>query len=400
MIPTLLAAALLMVAGFLQWQAIMLPIWFWFMSALFIVGLAWLCGECWIHRPTRLMAEHIYALAHNTESSIERFDGELGALQRALDEMIVATRHDSIELADEKNRRQRAEAVMRESDERYSLSLRCISDGLWEWDLKSDRVHYSPAWKAALGYGEDAIGDTLREWHDRIHPDDRHVVLQQLNAHLAGECAAFECDHRLRHRDGSYRWFLARGRVVRNASGAPYKVIGLNTDIATRKRAEEILYGIANGLAQTRGNDFFHAIVKNFAQTLCVQYAFITQCVDRPPTRVRMIAAWKDDAYDQLLEYDLLGTPCDITIRQNQMTLIPFDVATQYPAEAGYQSYLGIPICDSTGEVLGHLACLDAKPMDAGIPTLPIFTLFALRAGIEMERQNLLQQLAHSSTPA
>lgn len=393
-LPALFAAALLVLSGLLQMRGLIVPWWYWCGAAVLIVIAALFAVEWCAVRPLHLFAEYVYALAHGMHADAPRLDATLGVMQRAVNALIASLRRDDAEIVNERGLRERAETALREAEERYSLALRCTNDGLWEWDLKSDRVHYSPTWKAALGYSDDAIGEALLEWHDRIHPDDRAVVLQQLNGHLRGDCAALECDHRLRHRDGSYRWFLIRARAVHNASGKPYKVIGLNTEIGTRKRAEEILYGISNGLIAARGEDFFKIIVKNFAQTLRVQYAFITQCVDRPPTRVRMIAAWKDDAYDELLEYDLAGTPCDITIGDNQLTLIPCAVADRFPAEAGYESYLGIPICDNLGNVLGHLACLDAKPMDAGLPTLPIFTLFALRAGVEMERQILLQQLS------
>jgi len=395
MAPAIIAVALLVLTGVLQGHGIMLPIWVLCGAGVLIVVTAIITVEWSAVRPLRQLAEHVYALAHNVDSRPPRLDSTLTIVQRAVATLIAASQRESTAAGNEKALRQRAEAALREAEDRYSLALRCTNDSLWEWDLKTDRVHYSPAWKAALGYGDDAVGDALFEWHDRIHPDDRAQLLQQLNAHLQGDGAALECDHRLLHRDGSYRWFLVRARAVHNASGKPYKVIGINSDIGMRKRAEEILHGIAAGLIVARGDDFFKIMVKNFAETLHVQYAFITQCVDQPPTRVRMIAAWKDGAPDELLEYDLPGTPCDITIRQNQLTLIPFDVAVQFPAEAGYQSYLGIPICDSSGTVLGHIACLDAKPMAAGLPTLPIFTLFALRAGVEMEKQSLLRRLAH-----
>ena len=393
-LPVLLAAALLALSGLLPMYGVVVPWWYWGSAAVLIVIAALFAIEWCAVRPLRLFAEYVYALAHGTNAKVPRMDTTLGVIQRAVDALVASLQRDDAVLANERALRERAQMALREAEERYSLALRCTNDGLWEWDLKSDRVHYSPTWKAALGYTDEAIGDTLLEWHDRIHPDDRAAVLQQFNAHLRGDCVALECDHRLRHRDGSYRWFLIRARAVHNASGKPYKVIGLNSEIGTRKRAEEILYGISNGLIAARGDDFFKIIVKNFAETLRVQYAFITQCVDRPPTRVRMIAAWKDGAYDELLEYELAGTPCDITIGDNQLTLIPCAVAERFSAEAGYESYLGIPICDSLGNVLGHLACLDAKPMDTGLPTLPIFTLFALRAGVEMERQMLLQKIS------
>jgi len=239
----------------------------------------------------------------------------------------------------------------------------------------------------------DDIGHGVDEWHSRIHPEDRELTLQKFNEHINGKSALFECDQRLLHRDGRYRWFLTRARAVRSASGIPYRVIGLNTDISSRKRAEEVLTGIAHGLTAASGADFFKLIVKNFAEVLGVKYAFLTECIERPPTRARMLAAWMDGAYSDNLEYELSGTPCNATLGQGQINLICDNLADLFPAEIGYSSYLGIPICAADGSILGHLACLDEKPMAENLPLLPIFTLFALRAGIEMEHLTLLRQL-------
>ena len=157
----------------------------------------------------------------------------------------------------EQDRRRAAEERLRESEERYTLAVRGADDGLWEWDLGSDRVYYSPRWKSMLGFTEDEIGDSVEEWRSRIHPDDLEPSLAALQAHLDGATARFENDHRLRHKNGRYRWVLARGATLRSAVGKPYRLVGLNTDITARKRAEEVLMSLAEGLAAARGDAFF-----------------------------------------------------------------------------------------------------------------------------------------------
>jgi PAS domain S-box-containing protein len=316
--------------------------------------------------------------------AIDRAVGELG---RALETATLAGRR-------EEQQRSRAEDALRASEERYALAVRCANDGLWEWDTVSDSVYYAPNWKTLLGHADDEIGHGLSEWSERIHPDERAAVKAALDAHIAGDSPIFEYDHRLLHKDGAYRWFLARGQAIRSEDGKADKVIGLITDITARKRAEQILLGIARGLSEARGDEFFKVLVRNFAEVLGTRMAFICQCANFPTSRVRMLAWWNDGAFAENIEFDLEGTPCNEVITQGELGFVPCGVEKLFPKEVGMESYLGLPIFNHAGDVIGHLACFDTKEMPEDLPRLPIFTIFAVRAGIEIE------QRMRSQTPA
>jgi PAS domain S-box-containing protein len=318
---------------------------------------------------------------------------EVGRLAASVARLGDALAERSRETARELERRRAAEERLRESEERYTLAVRGADDGLWEWDLGSGHVYYSPRWKSMLGYTEDEIGDSVEEWRDRIHPEDREPTLAALQAHLDGATARFENDHRLRHKSGRYRWVLARGATLRTAAGKPYRLVGLNTDITARKRAEEVLVSLAEGLALARGDEFFRSLVRNFARVLGVRYAFIAECANFPTTRVRKLASWKNDAWAEANEFDLAGTPCQETVSLGRVCVYTRDVGVIYPREVGFESYLGIPIFDSVGSVIGHLACYHTEPMQEDLPVQSIFSLFAVRAGVEMERRALEQRL-------
>jgi PAS domain S-box-containing protein len=117
-------------------------------------------------------------------------------------------------------RRALARGPLAESEERLALALEGSGDGLWDWDVRTNRVHLSPRWKAMLGHGEDEIGDAPAEWLGRVHPDDRAPLTQALDAHMAEAGGAhFEFEHRVRHRDGDYRWMLARATTTAAPSG-------------------------------------------------------------------------------------------------------------------------------------------------------------------------------------
>ncbi|TMB54043.1 MAG: EAL domain-containing protein, partial [Chloroflexi bacterium] len=131
--------------------------------------------------------------------------------------------------------RRRTERALRESEQRYALAVRGADDGLWDWDLETDEIHVSTRWKAMLGLEEDEIGRDASEWVGRIHPDDVERVKAKVAAHLAGRTAHFDDEHRMRHKDGSYRWVRCRGFAGRDQEGRPRRLAGAQTDITDHK---------------------------------------------------------------------------------------------------------------------------------------------------------------------
>jgi len=162
------------------------------------------------------------------------------AVRRALDE---AAAHAE---------RLRSQEALRESEERYSLAVRGASDGLWDWDLRRGVLYLSPRWKDILGYGDGEIGSSPEEWLSRIHPIEKDRWNIRLEAHMAGQTPHLEFEHRLRHRDGSYVWVLARGLAVREGDAEPHRIAGSLTDISERKRHETEM--LKNALFDTLTN--------------------------------------------------------------------------------------------------------------------------------------------------
>jgi len=112
-------------------------------------------------------------------------------------------------------------------------------DGLWDWNATTNEVYFSTRWKEILGFEEDEITNKLSEWDNRLHPDDREAVYADLNAHLDGRTPYYESEHRLRCKDGSYKWIHDRGKVFSwTEDGSPARVVGTHTDITVRKEAE------------------------------------------------------------------------------------------------------------------------------------------------------------------
>lgn len=130
-------------------------------------------------------------------------------------------------------------AALKASEERWQLVLKGANDGIWDWDLTTDRVFFSDRWKKMRGLSAEQVSDRLEERSACIHPDDYDRVMVNLEAHFAGQTEFFEQEYRVRCQDGSYIWILDRGQVLRDSSGQMVRMAGSETDITARKQAEQ-----------------------------------------------------------------------------------------------------------------------------------------------------------------
>lgn len=170
------------------------------------------------------------------------------ALERGADDGMTLPVSGPVAAARLKVHLRMIEAVrrLRHTEERFSLLLTGSNEGLWDWDLRTQKVYYSPFWKQLLGLQEHEVGDAPAEWMDRIHPEDRERVEEELRQHLAGRSASFASQHRLQHADGGYRWMVLRG-VARREEGAdePVRIAGTLADV-TASRLYDALTGLPN----------------------------------------------------------------------------------------------------------------------------------------------------------
>ena len=149
--------------------------------------------------------------------------------------------------------RRQAALELEKSEQRYAIAVRGANDGIWDWNLETAGMYFSPRWWAIVGEDESksSMESYPAEWFDRICADDLVLLKEKIFDHIQGRTPHLEDEHRIRHADGTYRWVLCRGLCVRDSTGTAVRMGGSLSDITARKDAEEKLHYGANHDALT-----------------------------------------------------------------------------------------------------------------------------------------------------
>ena len=200
-----------------------------------------------------------------------------------------------------------AEEALKRAEERWQFAIDGAREGVWDYDEDTQKMFFSRRWKEMIGYEEAEIGSAVAEWTGRIHPEDKDRVMQAVIAYREGVTAAYETEHRLRHKLGHWIWVLDRGKIVqRSPDGSPRRVVGTQTDITQMKLAEQTLRDKqALALASRAKSEFLSRMshemrtplnaVIGFTQLLQLQHQTLT------PAKVQEFAGHVMDASQHLL---------------------------------------------------------------------------------------------------
>ncbi len=131
-----------------------------------------------------------------------------------------------------------AEEYLRQSEERWQLALRGSNDGIWDWDLRTNEIFFSPRWKEMLGYADHELNNHMNTFFKLLDPEDVEPTQKAIHAHLRQETSYFASEFRMRCKDGHYKWILARGQALWDDDGEPMRFVGSHVDLTERKQAE------------------------------------------------------------------------------------------------------------------------------------------------------------------
>lgn len=297
-----------------------------------------------------------------------------------------------------------AEESVRQSEERFRGLVEAQGDWIWECDGDGVFTYVSPQVETILGYtAAEIVGKTAFE----LMPGEEAQKIREFFSEKVAKGEAIEQLESINlHKDGHRVILETNGVPIFDGFGNLQGYRGVDRDISDRKRQERALRSIVEGTASKTGVGFFRACVQSLALALEVRFALIAELKNEV---AHTLAFWGGEDFGENFEYALAGTPCenllaDNNLAGNNLCCYPRAVQSIFPEDRDLavleaESYLGIPIADSRGNLLGLIAVIDTDPMDGDWKIQgSILEIFAARAGAEIERMHAERALVEKES--
>ena len=287
-----------------------------------------------------------------------------------------------------------------ESEGRFRQLVENMREVFWIREKDNQRTMYvSPAFEHVFGLKRESIMQDSLAFLARVHPDDRAEVEDCFNRlHKSGR--AFSHEYRLLMDDGRVSWIKARAFPVFDEEGDIVRTLGIAEDVTDTRRYQRALQSIVQGTSATTGSSFFISLTQTLAKVLEVPYVLVSEYLDSPPTRARSLAFWQTGQHKPPIEYTVATTPSSNLWREGYCYMAG-DVLQRYPddtflSEMNATTYMGVPLMDSQGKAIGHLAVFSNKIIEDEANARSIMTIFSARAGAELERLRAERAIAAS----
>jgi PAS domain S-box-containing protein len=275
------------------------------------------------------------------------------------------------------------------ASDNYRMIVEHSPDLILRQSMAGIVLYASPICTALTGYQPDElVGHSLYEF---VNPLEQQRVKA---SYLSLSRGTQTLHYRFRHKDGSYIWMESFCKVAPNDNLKQEKeVMVFSRDITRAKQFEGALQILARwGDQLADSEDYFRQMVSHITSALGVSYAFITE-TNPEKTKVRMLAFWKGNDFGVPFEYPLTETPCHNVINEGRTCYYPIGVQSIFPKDQDLvslkaQGYIGLPVFDSEGKVIGHLAVLDDAPLKLDDPKQWLLKIFTVQIGLALERMN------------
>ena len=292
--------------------------------------------------------------------------------------------------------RKQVEEALKESERRHrtllgnlqGMAYRCRNDRDWTMEFVSEGV------RALLGLAPEDLTSGRITYHSLIHPDDRDLLWQKSQESFAARRPC-HTEYRVRHADGTWRWVWDQSHGIGGARGEVPAVEGYITDVTERRLTEDTLRLLSTGVANLHGDAFFEAMAREAARLLGVDVGFVCQLTSAgaPPPRVRTLGWCVDGRVQDVIEYEVAGTPCQSALDhgaaffdRDLQALFPLDTMLQ---DFGLHAFAAVAMLDGGGRVVGHVGAMSRRPLPEIHRMESTLRLFAVRAAAELERQKL-----------
>ena len=262
--------------------------------------------------------------------------------------------------------KKQVEIKLSESEERFKLAMQGANEGLWDWNLITNKVYYSPVWKSMLGYNENELNGDITTFKNLLHKDDLEFAFKNVKDYLEGSIKKYEAEFRLKHKNGSYRNFLGRGKAIKDSNGKYYRMIGTQVDITQSKKDDLFFKQINDSLSVNTGPFYFSEFTKFCCENLGVKFALVG-VFNLDKDEIESISFRSETDELPTYKYSLENTPCNATLKAELCTYFK-NVNDDFPnygelKKFGIYSYLGIPLIDENKIVIGIIVLMDDKPM-------------------------------------
>jgi formate hydrogenlyase transcriptional activator len=289
------------------------------------------------------------------------------------------------------------EAAVRESEARYRALVMASSEMVWRANAQGDGLFATPSWYQLTGQNENEMGGL--GWLEPVHPDDRERA-GRLWERAIVEKRTYENELRVRTQDRNYRHFYVHAVPILATDGSVHEWVGTNVDITERKQAEQALRDLVAGTAVI-GEEFFPAYVRHVAAALDVYCAMVAEVSNDQNARLRTLAVWVGKDWEKNYEYDVAGAPCEQVLSERKLFYCRAGVQELFPEcrslrDLNAVSYMGTPLFNSAGRLIGSLCIIDKKPVDDERRAKSILEIFATRAAAEIERKRAEDALRES----